>query len=58
MQKVSLVKNSLRNLIDEARVPALAVRQRLATRRIEGGGEIRIEGGGEIRIQRGGHTHI
>jgi hypothetical protein len=66
MQKVGIVEKSLRNLINEARVLALAARQNLAPRRIEGGGEIRIEGGGEIRtegpdavrIKSGGDIHI
>ena len=51
MQEVSIMEKSLRNLINEARVLALAARQNLAPRRIEGGGEIRTESPDEVRIQ-------
>jgi hypothetical protein len=58
MQKVGIVEKSLRNLINEARVLALAARQNLAPRRIEGGGEIRTEGPDAVRIKSGGDIHI
>jgi hypothetical protein len=58
MQKVGIMDKSLRNLINEARVLAIYVRQNLAPRRIEGGGEIRTEGPDEVYIQSGDDIHV